>query len=81
MSNQSNPHFIVIKIDEQQFKLEPRDFSARELLALAGDDPDETTLVEKHGHELVKHLDLDKPISIRNGMHFVVYHNAPVPVS
>jgi len=37
--------------------------------------------VEKHGHELVKHLDLDKPISIRNGMHFVVYHNAPVPVS
>lgn len=72
---------IVIKIDQQQFKLEPRDYTPRELLLLAEEDPATTTLVLKHGHELTKYPELDRAIQIKNGMHFVVYHNTPVPVS
>lgn len=72
---------IVIFIDQQQFKLEDREYTPRELLTLAGDDPPETTLVLKHGNELTKLTDLDKPIQLKNGEHFVVYHNSPTPVS
>jgi hypothetical protein len=81
MNHDHPQHLIEIKIDQQVFKLEPREYTPRELLKLAGDDPAETTLVEKRGHEPIKHLDLDKPVCIEDGEHFVVYHNAPVPVS
>lgn len=72
---------VVIFIDQQQFKLEEREYTPRELLTLAGDDPAETTLVRKRGHELEKLTDLDKPIRLENGEHFVVFHNEPTPVS
>ena len=72
---------IVIFIDQQQFKLEDREYTPRELLKLAGDDPAETTLVRKHGNQLEKLTDLDKPIRLENGEHFVVFHNTPTPVS
>jgi len=72
---------VVVFIDQQQFKLEDRAYTPRELLTLAGEDPKETTLVRKHGHELEKLTDLDKPIHLKNGEHFVVFHNAPTPVS
>ncbi|MDZ4674720.1 MAG: hypothetical protein SGI84_09705 [Gemmatimonadota bacterium] len=79
--NQSAIDQLVIFIDKQQFKLDRREYTARELLLLAGEDPGETTLAEKHGNELIKHADLDKPIQLRNGMHFVVLHNGPTTVS
>jgi len=72
---------IVIFIDQQQFKLEDREYTPRELLTLAGDDPRETTLVLKHGNELEKLTDFDKLIRLKNGEHFVVFHNSPTPVS
>lgn len=72
---------LVIFIDQQQFKLEDRLYTPRELLTLAGEDPNETTLVHKRGHELDKLTDLDKAIELQNGEHFVVFHNAPTPVS
>jgi hypothetical protein len=72
---------VVIFIDQQQFKLEDRAYTPRELLRLAGDDPSETTLVLKHGNDLDKLTDLDKPIQLKNGEHFVVFHNSPTPVS
>jgi hypothetical protein len=72
---------VVIFIDQQQFKLEEREYTPRELLTLAGDDPAETTLVRKHGNDLVKLTDLDTPIPVQNGEHFVVFHNSPTPVS
>jgi len=72
---------LVIFIDQQQFKVENREYTPRELLTLAGENPAETTLVLKHGHELDKLTDLDKPIRLSNGMHFVVFHNTPTPVS
>lgn len=72
---------IVIFIDQQQFKLEDREYTPRELLTIAGDDPAETTLELKHGNELEKLTDLDKPMRLKSGEHFVVFHNTPTPVS
>lgn len=81
MTGHQSGHDLVIFIDQQQFKLEGRPYTARELLTLAGEDPSETTLVRKHGHELEKLTDLDKPIHLKDGEHFVVFHNSPTPVS
>jgi hypothetical protein len=72
---------IVVFVDKQPLKLDPRSYTPRELLKLAGENPDETTLVRKRGHELEKLTELDKPMDLENGEHFVVYHNAPTPVS
>jgi hypothetical protein len=72
---------IVIHIDQQKFELENRAYSARELLILSGENPGETTLVLKHGHELTKYENPDQSIEIKNGMQFVVFHNGPTPVS
>lgn len=70
---------IIIHIDQQKFELEARAYTARELLTLAGENPDETTLVLKKG--LKKFENPDGPIDLENGMHFVVFHNGPTPVS
>jgi hypothetical protein len=72
---------IVIFIDQQKLEVEDRPYTPRELLTLATEDPAETTLVRKRGNQLDKLTDLEKPIDIKNGEHFVVYHNAPTPVS
>lgn len=72
---------IVVFIDQQQFKLEDREYTARELLELAGEDPGETTLVLRHGDDLTKYTDPNATVELKNGAHFVVFHNGPTPVS
>lgn len=81
MSGHTAKSKIVIFIDQQQFKLEDREYTPRELLTLVEEDPTETTLVLKHGSELNKLTELDEPIELKNGTHFVVFHNAPTPVA
>ena len=72
---------VVFFIDQQQFKIEEGEYTVRDLLVLAGEDPNETTLVLRHGNELTKLTDLDQRLEIKNGTHFVVFHNGPTPVS
>lgn len=72
---------IVVFVDQQKVGLEDRAYTPRELLTVAGEDPEQTTLVLKHGNDLTKLTDLDKPVELKNGLHFVVFHNAPTPVS
>jgi ABC-type uncharacterized transport system ATPase component len=72
---------IVIHIDQEQFKVERSEMTVRELLALAGEEPAETTLVFRHGNEQRKYTNLDEVVRLENGMHFVVFHNSPTPVS
>ncbi len=72
---------IIVFIDKQKVTLEDRDYTPRELLQLAGEDPAETTLVSRKGNELEKLTDLDKAFRPKDGSHFVVYHNSPTPVS
>ena len=72
---------VVFFIDQQKFKAEDRAYTPRELLVLAGENPDETTLVLRHGHDLTKLTDLDQHLEIKNGEQFIVFHNGPTPVS
>jgi hypothetical protein len=73
---------VVFFIDEQKFKLEgDAHYTVRRLLELASEDPNETTLVLRHGHELTKFTDLDEVIEVRNGVRFAVFHQGPTPVS
>jgi len=72
---------IEIFIDQQKITIEDREYTPRELLELAGDNPSETTLALKHGHEITKLSDLDERFQPKEGDHFVVYHNSPTPVS
>jgi len=74
--------FVVFFIDKQEFKSEKADLSVRTLLVdFAKEDPSETTLALKHGNDLKKFTNLDEIIHVENGMHFVVFHNSPTPVS
>ncbi len=75
-------HEIVFLIDKQQFKTNQSELSVRTILQdFAKEDPTQTTLVLRHGNDLIKYTNLDEIISLKNGMKFVVYHNTPTPVS
>jgi hypothetical protein len=79
---QDHPKKIVFFIDKQKFETTDPNQTPRSLLTLAGEDPAETTLVLKEkGGELKKYTNLDEPIILEEGMHFVVFHNKPTPVS
>jgi hypothetical protein len=71
---------IVFFIDKEKFTTEDETQTAAQLLVLAKEDPAETTLVLKQGNELKKFKDEDM-VTIKNGMHFVVFHDGPTPVS
>jgi uncharacterized ubiquitin-like protein YukD len=72
---------ITIWIDKQKFEVKSHEMTVTQLLELAGDDPKQTTLALKEGNHLEKFTDLNKIICLKNGMHFVVFHNEPTPVS
>jgi hypothetical protein len=73
---------IVFFIDQEQFKTVSQQLSVREILQdFAKVDPNESTLVKRHGNELEKLTDLSMIITLVNGMKFVVYHNTPTTVS
>lgn len=78
---ESRPHEITIWIDKQKFELKSPEITVLELLKLAGDDPNQTTLELKEGNKLDKLTDLNKVLCLKNGMRFVVIHKEPTPVS
>ena len=65
----------------QKFEVSKEKMIVRELLELADEDPSETTLVLKHGNDLTKYNDPDEEVKLKNGMHFVIFHNSPTTVS
>ena len=72
---------IVFFVDQEKFEVDVGTLTVRQILELAKEDPTKTTLVEKDGHEIIKHPNLDEVITLKNGMKFVVFHNDPTPVS
>lgn len=75
-------HEIVFFIDKQRFVTDqPAQTPTSLLQFFAGEDPTQTTLVLKEGHELHKYTDPNEPITLHEGMRFVVFHNCPTPVS
>ena len=82
MSKDQEKHKINFFIDKEKFETEQGQLSVRTLLVdFAKEDPTQTTLALKHGNETTKFTNLDELISMENGMHFIVYHNTPTPVS
>ncbi len=79
--NDKQKNDVVIFIDMEKFEVESEEMSVRELLELAEEDPQETSLVLKHGNDLDKFDDLNQIVELKNGMKFIVYHNTPTPVS
>jgi len=71
---------IVFFIDKQKFTTSDESQTAADLLRLAEEDPAQTTLVLKHGNDLRKFNDCDE-ITLKSGLHFVVFHDGPTPVS
>lgn len=81
MQNNNKEKTIIIFIDMQKFDVEKEKMIVRELLELAEENPSETTLVLKQGNDLNKYNDPDEEVELKNGMHFVVFHNSPTTVS
>jgi hypothetical protein len=68
-------------IDKEKFETDQAQLSVQTLLVdFAKEDP-QTTLALRHGNDIVKFTNLDQLIAMENGMHFIVYHNTPTPVS
>ncbi len=75
-------HEIHFFIDKQRFETTEEALTVRALLVdFAHENPTQTTLVLRHGHETHKFTNLDEVVRLENGMHFVVYHDGPTPVS
>ena len=82
MSKDQAQHTINFFIDKEKFETDQAELSVRALLVdFAKEDPTETTLAVKHGNDIDKFTNLDQLIAMENGMHFIVYHNTPTPVS
>jgi hypothetical protein len=72
-------HFFI---DRERFETDQEKLSVRTLLVdFAKEDPSQTTLALKEGNEIKKFTNLDEMVEMKNGMHFIVYHNTPTPVS
>ncbi|HEX5886313.1 MAG TPA: hypothetical protein VFY67_17355 [Pyrinomonadaceae bacterium] len=81
MSKQEK-HKINFFIDKEKFETDQEQLSVRALLVdFAKEDPTQTTLALRHGNDIEKFTNLDQLIVMENGMHFIVYHNTPTPVS
>jgi len=81
MSNQEK-HKINFFIDKEKFETDQAQLSVRTLLVdFAKEDPAQTTLALRHGNDIEKFTNLDQLIAMENGMHFIVFHNTPTPVS
>jgi hypothetical protein len=73
---------IRIEIDGEDFEVEGREHTARELLELAGLDPTTTYLIELRGNNQESYRDrLDEPIKLHNNMRFVSADLGSAPVA
>ncbi|MDL2344683.1 hypothetical protein QOL99_11045 [Deinococcus sp. MIMF12] len=73
---------VNIFINQQKHEVAPGNLTPRQVLeTLAKEDVTQVTLALKEQGQLHKYLNLDEPIPLRNGMHFIVMHSGPTPVS
>jgi hypothetical protein len=79
---QKKRHEIVFYVDKQRFVTDQPNQTPRSILEFfAGENPSETTLVLKEDKEPHKFSNPDEPITVTEGMRFVVFHNTPCVVS
>ena len=76
------PKTVVFFIDQQKFETEAKSLTVRALLEnYAKEDPSQTVLVFKKGNELKRLENLEEVVELKNGLHFIVFHEGPTPVS
>ncbi len=76
------PPRIVFFIDKEKFTVDVKELSVKSLIVdYAKEDPTKTTLGLKEGNQTPKFTNLDEVIPLKEGMHFVLFHNEPTPVS
>ena len=76
------PKTLTITIDGEEFEVEGREHSARELLQLADLDPATTYLIELRGNQQIPYRDNpDEPIKLHNKMRFVSADIGSAPVA
>jgi hypothetical protein len=80
-TDRSKPKTIEIEIDREEYEVEGREHTVRELLELSGNDPETTYLIERRGREEIPHTDLDEVLKLRNRMRFVTGDRGPAPVA
>jgi hypothetical protein len=73
---------VRIEIDGEDFEVEGREHTARELLELAELDPTTTYLIELRGNNQESYRNrLDEPIKLHNNMRFVSADLGSAPVA
>lgn len=76
------PTKIVFFIDQQKFEATEPYLTVRNLLVdYAKEDPTQTVLRLKDGKDLERFENLDEVIELKPGMHFIIFHEGPTPVS
>lgn len=76
------PKLITINIDGEDFDVDDREQTPRELLTLAGLDPQTSYLIELHGQQQESLQDkLDEPIKLHNQMRFISADIGSAPVA
>lgn len=81
-SKDHKPKLITVNIDGEDFQVDDREQTPRELLTLAGLDPQTTYLSELRGHQHVSLKDtVDQPIKLHNNMRFLSADIGSAPVA
>jgi len=65
----TNPHEKVIFVNKKQIKVIADSLNGKQILELAGYDPNQYDLFLVHGQNSQK-IELEQMIEIKNGMHF-----------
>ncbi|HZQ20454.1 MAG TPA: hypothetical protein VFA90_17300 [Terriglobales bacterium] len=73
---------IVFFIDKEKFTVDVDQLTVRQLIVdFAKENPATTILGFKEGNQTKKFTNLDEVIRLKDGMHFVLFHTEPTPVS
>lgn len=81
MQDQNKAKKIKIKIDGEEYEVEDRGYTLRELLELSGNNPETTYLVERHGHDETEYTDLDAVVKLRKNIRFITGDRGAAPVA
>lgn len=82
MSNEKNDKTFTVTVDGEPVEVPRKDVTAREILVLAGLNPTERYLIEKHGDNTTSYKDnADGVVKVHENQVFLTGRCGPVTVS
>lgn len=82
MSNDNNDQTFTVTLDGEPVEVPRKDVTARDILVLAGLDPTQRYLIEKHGTQTTSYKENpDSPVKVHENQVFLTGRCGPVPVS